>query len=377
MITTDELKVQLADYGKAVKDLEEALAIDASRKRVQELEHTMSRPGFYDDAELSKKVFDEVGDLKGKLNRFEKLQGLYDDAETMLVMLDEEYDPEMVPEAEEAVNAVGKAVDELQLMTLLTGEYDAQQRHPDLPRRCRRHRGAGLGRDALPDVHPAGRSATASPYKMLDYLDGDEAGMKSASMMVEGANAYGFLKSENGVHRLVRVSPFDANARRQTSLCRRWRSCPRSTTTIQVEIRPEDIEMQVYRSSGAGGQHINKTSSAVRLIHKPTGIVVSLPDRAQPVPEPRLRHGDAQGQARTRSRSSSIWTRSTTSRASRTKIAVGPARSAPTSSCPTPWSRTTRTGYETGNVNAVMDGDLDGFIFAYLKAASRGELQEA
>ena len=124
MITTDELKVQLAEYHTAVKDLEEALAIDASRKRVQELEHTMSRPGFYDDAELSKKVFDEVGDLKGKLNRFEKLQGLYDDAETMLVMLDEEYDPEMVPEAEEAVNAVGKAVDELQLMTMLNGEYD-------------------------------------------------------------------------------------------------------------------------------------------------------------------------------------------------------------------------------------------------------------
>ena len=134
MITTDELKVQLADYGTAVKDLEEALAIDASRKRVQELEHTMSRPGFYDDAELSKKVFDEVGDLKGKLSRFEKLQGLYDDAETMLVMLDEEYDPEMVPEAEEAVNAVGKAVDELQLMTMLNGDVRPQQRDPDLPR---------------------------------------------------------------------------------------------------------------------------------------------------------------------------------------------------------------------------------------------------
>ena len=122
--TIDELKVQLADYAKAVKDLEEALAIEASRKRVQELEHTMSRPGFYDDADLSKKVFDEVGDLKGKLSRFEKLQGLYDDAETMIEMLDEEYDPAMIPEAEEAVNAVGKAVDELQLMTMLNGEYD-------------------------------------------------------------------------------------------------------------------------------------------------------------------------------------------------------------------------------------------------------------
>ena len=124
MITIDELKVQLAEHAKAVKDLEEALAIEASRKRVQELEHTMSRPGFYDDAELSKKVFDEIGDLKGKLNRFEKLQGLYDDAETMLEMLDEEYDPAMIPEAEEAVNTVGKAVEELQLMTMLNGEYD-------------------------------------------------------------------------------------------------------------------------------------------------------------------------------------------------------------------------------------------------------------
>ena len=124
MITIDELKVQLAEYGKAVQDLEEALAIDASKKRVQELEHTMTRPGFYDDAEASKKVFDEVGDLKGKLGRFEKLQGLYEDAQTMLVMLEEENDPSLIPEGEQAVEAVGKAVDELQLMTMLNGEYD-------------------------------------------------------------------------------------------------------------------------------------------------------------------------------------------------------------------------------------------------------------
>ena len=273
MITTDELKVQLADYGKAVKDLEEALAIDASRKRVQELEHTMSRPGFYDDAELSKKVFDEVGDLKGKLNRFEKLQGLYDDAETMLVMLDEEYDPEMVPEAEEAVNAVGKAVDELQLMTMLNGEYDHSNAILTF------HAGTG-GTEAqdwaemLYRMYNKWAQAHGMTVEVLDYQDGDEAGMKSASMMVKGANAYGLLKSENGVHRLVRVSPFDANARRQTSFAS-LEVMPELDNTIQVDIRPEDIEMQVYRSSGAGGQHINKTSSAVRLIHKPTGIVVS------------------------------------------------------------------------------------------------------
>ena len=214
MITIDELKVQLADYGKAVKDLEEALAIDASRKRVQELEHTMSRPGFYDDADLSKKVFDEVGDLKGKLSRFEKLQGLYDDAETMLEMLDEEYDPAMIPEAEESVNAVGKAVDELQLMTMLNGEYDHSNAILTF------HAGTG-GTEAqdwaemLYRMYNKWASNHGMTVEVLDYQDGDEAGMKSASMMVKGANAYGLLKSENGVHRLVRVSPFDANARRK------------------------------------------------------------------------------------------------------------------------------------------------------------------
>ena len=321
MITTDELKVQLAEYHTAVKDLEEALAIDASRKRVQELEHTMSRPGFYDDAELSKKVFDEVGDLKGKLTRFEKLQGLYDDAETMLVMLDEEYDPEMVPEAEEAVNAVGKAVDELQLMTMLNGEY----------------------------------------------------GMKSASMMVKGANAYGLLKSENGVHRLVRVSPFDANARRQTSFAS-LEVMPELDNTIQVDIRPEDIEMQVYRSSGAGGQHINKTSSAVRLIHKPTGIVVSCQtqrsqfqnrDYAMEMLKAKLYQIAKQQHMDKIDDIKGVQNEIAWGHQIRSYVFM-----------PYTMVKDHRTNYETGNVDAVMDGDLDGFIFAYLKAASRGELQD-
>ena len=262
MITIDELKVQLADYGKAVKDLEEALAIDASRKRVQELEHTMSRPGFYDDADLSKKVFDEVGDLKGKLSRFEKLQGLYDDAETMLEMLDEEYDPAMIPEAEESVNAVGKAVDELQLMTMLNGEYDHSNAILTF------HAGTG-GTEAqdwaemLYRMYNKWASNHGMTVEVLDYQDGDEAGMKSASMMVKGANAYGLLKSENGVHRLVRVSPFDANARRQTSFAS-LEVMPELDNTIQVDIRPEDIEMQVYRSSGASVE--GKDSVAVVVL---------------------------------------------------------------------------------------------------------------
>ena len=229
MITIDELKVQLADYGKAVKDLEEALAIDASRKRVQELEHTMSRPGFYDDADLSKKVFDEVGDLKGKLSRFEKLQGLYDDAETMLEMLDEEYDPAMIPEAEESVNAVGKAVDELQLMTMLNGEYDHSNAILTF------HAGTG-GTEAqdwaemLYRMYNKWAQAHGMTVEVLDYQDGDEAGMKSASMMVKGANAYGLLKSENGVHRLgARLSLLTPTPAVRPALPL-WKSCPSWTT---------------------------------------------------------------------------------------------------------------------------------------------------
>ena len=349
MITTDELKVQLAEHAKAVKDLEEALAIEASRKRVQELEHTMSRPGFYDDAELSKKVFDEVGDLKGKLNRFEKLQGLYDDAETMLEMLDEEYDPDMIPEAEEAVNTVEKAVDELQLMTMLNGEYDHSNAILTF------HAGTG-GTEAqdwaemLYRMYNRWAAAHGMTVEVLDYQDGDEAGLKSASMMVKGANAYGLLKSENGVHRLVRVSPFDANARRQTSFAS-LEVMPELDNTIQVDIRPEDIEMQVYRSSGAGGQHIN--SQFQNRDYAMEMLKAKLYQIAQQQHMDKIE--DIKGV-----QNEIAWGHQI-----RSYVFM-----------PYTMVKDHRTNYETGNVDAVMDGDLDGFIFAYLKAASRGELQD-
>ena len=371
MITTEELKVKLAEYGTAVKDLEEALAIEASRKRVQELEHTMSRPGFYDDAELSKKVFDEVGDLRGKLNRFEKLQGLYDDAETMLEMLDEEYDPELIPEAEEAVNTVEKAVDELQLMTMLNGEYDHSNAILTF------HAGTG-GTEAqdwaemLYRMYNKWAVAHGMTVEVLDYQDGDEAGLKSASMMVKGANAYGLLKSENGVHRLVRVSPFDANARRQTSFAS-LEVRPELDNTIQVDIRPEDIEMQVYRSSGAGGQHINKTSSAVRLIHKPTGIVVFCQtersqfqnrDNAMKMLRAKLAELKLQQHAEKISDLKGVQMKIEWGSQIRSYVFM-----------PYTLAKDTRTGYEMGNIQAVMDGDIDGFINAYLTAAANGELK--
>lgn len=372
MITIDELKVKLAEHKVATNDLEEALAIEGSKKRLQELEHKMSMPGFYDDPDASKKVFDEVGDLKAKLGRFEKLQGLYDDAETMLLMLEEENDPSLVPEGEEAVENVGKAVDELQLMTMLNGEYDHSNAILTF------HAGTG-GTEAqdwaemLYRMYNKWAQAHGMSVEVMDYQDGDEAGLKSASIMVKGTNAYGLLKSENGVHRLVRISPFDANARRQTSFAS-LEVMPELDNTIHVDIRPEDIEMQVYRSSGAGGQHINKTSSAVRLIHKPTGIVVNCQtersqfqnrDYAMRMLEAKLYQIAKQQHMDKIEDIKGVQNEIAWGHQIRSYVFM-----------PYTMVKDHRTSYETGNVDAVMDGDLDGFIFAYLKAASRGELQD-
>ncbi len=370
MITIDELKSTLGSYQTAVDDLEEALAIDASKKRLQELEHAMSQPGFYDDSDASKKVFDEVGDLKNKLTRFSSLHQQYEDAQTMLEMLEEENDPSLIPEGQQAVEGVNKAIDELQLVTMLNGEYDHSNAILTF------HAGTG-GTEAqdwasmLLRMYNKWADAHGMAVETLDYLDGDEAGIKSASIMVKGTNAYGLLKSENGVHRLVRISPFDANARRQTSFAS-LEVMPELDNTIHVDIRPEDIEMQVYRSSGAGGQHINKTSSAVRLIHKPTGVVVNCQtqrsqfqnrDYAMQMLEAKLYQIAKQQHLDKIDDIKGVQNEIAWGHQIRSYVFM-----------PYTMVKDHRTNYETGNVDAVMDGDLDGFIFAYLKASSRGEL---
>ena len=216
MITIDELKSKLGGYQTAVNDLRDALSIEASEKRLAELEHQMTMPGFFDDQARSQKVYSEMGELKNKLERFRKLSTQYEEAGTLLEMIEEENDPALTAEGEEAVEGVAKAIDELQLMTMLNGEYDHNNAILTF------HAGTG-GTEAqdwaemLYRMYTRWAEAHGYSVEVLDVLDGDEAGIKSASMMVKGANAYGMLKSENGVHRLVRISPFDANARRQTS----------------------------------------------------------------------------------------------------------------------------------------------------------------
>ena len=369
MITIDELKFKLGGLETAVNDLRDALSIEASEKRLAELEHQMTMPGFYDDQEKSQKVIGEMGEVKNKLERFGKLSTQYEEAQTLLEMIEEENDPSLAAEGEEAVNGVEKSIDELQLMTMLNGEYDHSNAILTF------HAGTG-GTEAqdwaemLTRMYTRWAEAHGYTYKILDYLEGDEAGLKSADILIEGDNAYGFLKGENGVHRLVRVSPFDANARRQTSFAAIEVIPDIQDDSQDVEIKPDDYEMQVYRSSGAGGQHINKTSSAVRLIHKATGIVVSCQtERSQfQNKETCLRM--------LRSKLVEIKEREHLDKISdikgvQQKIEWG-SQIRNYVFMPYTLVKDTRTGCETSNVNSVMDGNLDPFIDAYLTCLATG-----
>lgn len=372
MIILDDLKVEMTGYRKEMTELADVLNIQAAKDRIAELNAETAKDGFWDDLENSQKVLRETKALERKIEKFNKLNDNLEDLITLIELSIEEDDDSSVEEIKADSESFKRKLEDEKLSTLLTGEYDSANAILTF------HAGAG-GTEAQDWAEMLYRMynhwAERHNYKvtLMDYLDGDDAGMKSASILIEGENAYGYMKSESGVHRLVRISPFDASGRRHTSFAA-LEVMPEIDDSIEVDIRPEDIEMEVYRSSGAGGQKVNKTSSAVRLIHKPTGIVVSCQTQRS-----QYQNKDY-AMKMLRSKLVEIKEREHLEKIEDIKgvqreIAWG-SQIRSYVFMPYTLAKDHRTGFENGNIQAVMDGDIDGFINAYLKSLSHGTLEK-
>ena len=370
MLEFDELRLRLEGLKPDIDDLSGALGLDQSRKDLAELEEKAAMPNFWDDMEGAQAVLQRTANLKNKVDGYAALVDAYQDTLTLIELANEEGDSSLLEECTAGVDKVQAMMEEQRLSTLLSGEYDAKNAILTF------HAGAG-GTEAQDWAEMLYRMYThwaerhGFKYKILDYLDGDEAGLKSASILIEGTNAYGYLKGESGVHRLVRVSPFDSSGRRHTSFAA-LEVIPEIDDEIEVEIRPEDLKVDTYRSGGAGGQHVNKTESAVRITHIPTGIVVACQnERSQ------FQNRDV---AMKMLKSKLIEIKEREHYDKIEDIKGGQAQIAWGSQIrsyvfmPYTMAKDHRTGYEMGNISAVMDGDIDGFINAYLKAAANGTL---
>ena len=368
MLEFEEYKVKLNNIKPTLDGLGTALKLDDAKAEIAELEAESAKDGFWNDIDRSQKVQKRLKQLQQKCEKYEKLRSTWDDLMVICEMALEENDDSMLGELEADYAKLESELEAMRLSTLLSGEYDANNAILSI------HPGAG-GTEAQDWAQMLYRMYTrwaerhGYTYTLMDWQDGEEAGIKSATIKIEGENAYGYLKSEHGVHRLVRISPFDASGRRQTSFAA-VEVMPEKTDTGEIELRDEDIKMDVFRSSGAGGQKVNKTSSAVRLTHIPTGIVVSS--------QVERSHFQNLENCREmlRAKLAEIKEREHLEKISdikgvQMKIDFGSAIRSFVF-MPYTLAKDARTGYENGNINAVMDGDIDGFINAYL-AMKAGE----
>ena len=363
MILLDQLKFEFEQYREPIGEMEGSLDRESKNARIAEIEEKMNDPAFWDDPSLSARLMKEMKGLKSEISEYDKLKGSFEDVETLLEMAREEDDAELAKEAESEFDGFKKAFDEYKISKLLSGEFDHMDAILTL------HAGAGGTEscdwaDMLFRMYTRWAERHDFKSEVLDFLDGEEAGLKSVTVQISGVNAYGYLKSEKGVHRLVRISPFNAAGKRQTSFV----SCdvmPDIEEDVDIEINDEDIRIDTYRSSGAGGQHINKTSSAIRITHIPTGIVVQCQnersqhknkDKAMQVLKSRLyvlkQEENAKNLAQIRGEVTEIgWGNQIRSYVMQPYTMV----------------KDHRTNYEMGNAAAVLDGDIDGFINEYLK----------
>ena len=369
IVALEEAKRKLVALYDVVSELKNQLRIDETKERCADLERETLVQDFWSDAEKSSKKLQEIKQLKTKYESYEALVAKLDDTFTLCEMAIEAEDEDSVEEVVSETEAIEQEAEAKRIEVLLSGPYDKNNAIISF------HPGAG-GTEAqdwasmLYRLYVRWGEKHGFTVKLIDWLDGDAAGIKSATITVEGLNAYGYLKSENGVHRLVRISPFDASGRRQTSFAS-VEVMPEFEDDDTIVLRDEDLDITAHRSSGAGGQHINKTDSAIRIVHKPTGIVVGCQtERSQlqnketalkmlkaKLMEIKLREKldrieDIQGNKANIEWGSQI----------RSYVFM-----------PYTLAKDTRTGYEDGNIDSVMDGNIDGFINAYLKQLSASE----
>lgn len=363
MLEFKEYKGKLNTLKPALDDLQDALHLEEAKREIAELQEESAQDGFWNNVSHSQQVQQRIKQLQTKCEKYDKLCSSWDDLFTMCEMALEEDDASMLEELKAEYDTLSEKLEEMRLSTLLTGEYDANNAILTF------HAGAG-GTEAQDWTQMLYRMYTmwtdrhGYKYTLLDYQDGEEAGIKSATIKIEGDNAYGYLKSENGVHRLVRISPYDASGRRHTSFAAVEVMPEIAEDNSEIELRDDEIKMDVYRSSGAGGQKVNKTSSAVRLTHIPTGIVVS-----SQVERSHFQNLE-NCKNMLRARLAEIKEREHLEKISdikgvQLKIEWG-SQIRSYVFMPYTLAKDHRTGYENGNIQAVMDGDIDGFINAYL-----------
>ncbi|MDO4614206.1 MAG: peptide chain release factor 2 [Lachnospiraceae bacterium] len=372
MVELDPIKYELNTFDEPLVEMRDSLNLADKEKRIQELNREMEDPSIWDDPEAAQKKTKTLASLKDDVTGFQELEQARDDIRDLIEMADEEPDPSIVPEVQEMFEDFKAKYEALRMKTLLSGEYDSCNAIVTL------HAGTG-GTEAMDwtsmlyRMYTRWAEAHGFQIEVLDILDGDEAGLKSVTFQVNGTNAYGLLKSEHGVHRLVRISPFNANGKRQTS----FSACevmPDIEEDLDVEIDPKDIRIDTYRSSGAGGQHINKTSSAIRITHFPTGIVVTcqnersqFQNKDKAFQELKIKLYMLKKEANAEKLDDI--------RGKVTEIAWGnQIRSYFLQ--PYQLIKDLRTNEETSNAQRVLDGDIDLFINSYLKWTALGNKDE-
>ena len=363
IIALENAKYELTNFRENIGELGNALRIEELKAEVEELEKVTFEPDFWSNQENSTKILQKIKQMKSKIENYESLSNRLEDAIVMAEMAIEENDETLTEEILEEQKAIIAEEEKQRIQVLLSGEYDKNNAIISF------HPGAG-GTEAqdwalmLYRLYTRWGEKHGYNVKLLDWLDGEEAGLKSATVLIEGINAYGYLKSENGVHRLVRVSPFDASGRRHTSFAS-VEVMPEFEDDNSIELRDEDLEITAHRSSGAGGQHVNKTDSAIRITHIPTGIVVGCQtERSQ------LQNKET-ALKMLKSKLMEIKEREKLDRiediqGNKNNIEWG-SQIRSYVFMPYTLAKDTRTGYEDGNIQAVMDGDIDGYINAYLK----------